>query len=210
MSAEHVETIVPATGSSPATRTLFGYLTETHPRLDRVQNAISGVCAAVSAIAIVVMTLLTGVEVVARAFFDTPLGWNIGLTEQYLMMSMAFFGTVTAYRSGAHVAVVTLFERFPSMVRKGLLILTYVIVLTALCWLMFSGTNAAVFSFVTDEAPAPGMSELALPTWWWKSIIPAAAALGSVVVTIDLYRELSSPLTTVVTDYEPGTLPEGE
>lgn len=210
MSAERVETIVPAPGSSPARRTLFGYLTETHPRLDRVQNAISGICAAISAVAIFVMALLTGVEVAARALFDTPLGWNIGLTEQYLMMAMAFFGTVTAYRSGAHVAVVTLFERFPAPARKCLLILTYVIVLYALFWLMYSGAGAAVFSFSTDEAPAPGMSELALPTWWWKSIIPTAAALGAVVVAIDLYREITSPLSTVVTDYEPGTTPEGD
>lgn len=202
------DTILRRPGITPARRTLYGYLTEDHPKLDRFQNAISAFCAAIACIAIVIIAALTTIEVFTRTFFDAPLGWNVGLVEQYLMMAIAFFGTVTAYRAGAHVAVVTIFEKFGEPVKKLLLILAYLIILTGLVLLIYSGIKAAAFSFSTNEMPPPGMAELPWPTWWWKTIIPVAATLGLIVVLIDLYRELTSPLTWVVTDYEPGLITE--
>lgn len=204
MSDSVPEVVVPRSGITPARRTACGYITDDHPRLDRIQNSISAFCAVVAGIAIVVIATLTTVEVVTRNFFASPLGWNVGLVEQYLMMAIAFFGTVTAYRSGAHVAVVTLFEKASEPARKLLLVLTYLIVLAGLALLIYSGIQAAQFSFVTNEMPPPGMAELPWPTWWWKSIIPVAASLGFVVVAIDLFREITAPLTRLVTDYEPG------
>lgn len=203
------EAIVYQKGETPAKHTLFGHITEDHPRLDRVQNAISGLCGVLSAGAIVIIAALTTIEVVARVGFGSPLGWNVGVVEQYLMMTIAFFGTVTAYRSGAHVAVVTIFERLPNPARKLLLVLAYVIILVSLALLIYSGTRAAHFAYTTGQRPPPGMSELSLPSWWWKSIIPVASSLGFVVVAIDLYRELTSPLRTVCTDYEAAHAVEG-
>lgn len=201
--------IVPQRGSTPALSTVFGYVTDDHPRLDKVQNGISAFCAAIACAAIVIIAGLTVLEVITRTLFDSPLGWNVGFVEQYLMMAVAFFGTVTAYRAGAHVAVVTIFEKTPPVVRKFLLIMTYLIIITGLVLLAYSGARAAHFSFITDEMPPPGMAELPWPTWWWKAIIPISSVLGMIVVVIDLYRELTAPLTSVVTDYEPGILPEG-
>ena len=71
------EVIVHQSGSTPARRTLFGYRTGDHARLDAVQNAISAVCAVIAGAAIVVIGALTTVEVATRTFFDTPLGWNV-------------------------------------------------------------------------------------------------------------------------------------
>ncbi len=208
MSQQTLETIVPRPGATPARRTTFGYVTSDHPTLDTVQNGISAFCATVSGAAIVAITTLTVLEVFTRTVFSAPLGWNVGFVEQYLMMAVAFFGTVTAYRSGAHVAVVTIFEKMPETVRKVLLLLAYLVILTGLVLLVYSGARAAHFSFITEEMPPPGMAELPWPTWWWKTIIPVASSLGIVVVAIDLYRELTAPRTRVVTDYEPGTTPE--
>lgn len=199
---DYPETIFYPEGESAAQRTTFGYVTLDHPRLDRVQNTISAICAVISAVAIATLMVLTTVEVIARAAFNSPLGWNVGFVEHYLLMSIAFFGTVTAYRSGAHVAVVSIFERLPPAARKILMVLAYLLVLVSLALLVYSGARAAHFSFITGQASPPGMAELSWPTWWWKSIIPVAASLGLVVVTIDLYRELTSRLGRVSTDYE--------
>ncbi|WP_024792929.1 TRAP transporter small permease [Tomitella biformata] len=209
MSTQVLETIVHAEGRGAGQRTTFGYLTPDHPRLDRFQNGISAFCAAISGIAVVLIALLTVAEVVARVLFSTPLGWNVGFVEQYLMMAIAFFGTVTAYRSGAHVAVTSIFEKTPVIARKMLLIVAYIVIILGLVFFIYSGTRAANFSFITDEAPPPGMADLSWPTWWWKSIIPVAAILGLIVVAIDLFRELTAPLKDVVTDYEAGEIPEG-
>lgn len=203
------ETIVHAPGGGTAKRTLFGYETTEHPSLDKVQNAISAFCAAIAAIAVALITVLTVTEVFTRTIANKPLGWSVGFVEQYLMMAIAFFGTVTAYRAGAHVAVFTIFERLPNLARKLLLILTYLILLITLGFLTYSGAAAAQFAFSINDAPPPGMAELPWPTWWWKAIIPVACSLGFIVVAIDLVRELIAPLSTVATDYEPGDSLEG-
>lgn len=202
------ESIVHRPGQTPARRTLFGFVTPDHPGMDKVQNAISGLCAIIASAAIAIIAVLTTAEVVSRTGFGAPLGWNVGFIEQYLMTAIAFFGTVTAYRTGAHVAVVTIFERLPEPVRKLLLVLTYLILLLGLVLLTYSGTRATDFAFTTGQQPMPGQADLPWPTWWWKAIIPAAASLGIVVVLIDLFKELASPLRVVGTDYDPDHVAE--
>lgn len=187
-----------------AQRTMFGYVTEDHPRLDRVQNAISGVCGVIAAGSILAIVILTLSEVIARTLFSSPQSWSVAFIEQYLMTATAFFGIVTAYRSGAHVAVVSLFGKLRPTAKKILLIFAYVVVLFGMLAIGLAGFTAAAFSMVSGETPVPGSSELALPSWLWRSMVPLSMALGIVVVFIDLVRELKAPWTGPVTDYEPG------
>lgn len=167
---------------------------------ERVQDAVSGLCAVLAGFSLVAIAVLTVLEVAARTLASAPLGWNVALVEQYLMTSMAFFGLVTAYRAGAHIAVVTLYERFRAPVRKALHVLALVLLLGSLGWLAVAGIDTALFSFRTGEAPVPGSAELPLPTWWWKSIMPLGAVLGFVVVLIDLVRELTENPREPVTE----------
>jgi len=64
-----------------AHRTTFGYLTEDHPKLDRIQNAISAACGAAAAAAVLGIAVLTLWEVLCRTFFREPQGWVPGLIE---------------------------------------------------------------------------------------------------------------------------------
>lgn len=187
-----------------ARRTPVGYLTEDHPRLDRVQNSISWICGGIAAVAIIVIVLLTLFEVAARTFFDAPQGWSVALIEKYLMTASAFFGIVTAYRGGSHIAVVTFYERFRPATRKALLILAYIVVLIGMAAIGVAGLTAAAFSLMSGEGPVPGSSELIIPSWLWRSIVPASMFLGMVIVAIDLFRELTSPWDGPSTDYDPG------
>lgn len=190
-------------GPGTAVETTTGFRTEEHPRLDRVQNSISGVCAALAGAALVIITALTVAEVVLRGLFDQPLGWNVGLVEQYLMTAMAFFGMITAYRTGAHIAVSTLHGRMPGRARKLTILLGQLVIAIALGWLLVAGLDSAAFALSTGEQPVPGSADLPWPSWWWKSIMPLAAALGLIVVLLDLYRELTSPWSAPSTDYAP-------
>lgn len=188
---------------STAVETTTGFRTDEHPRLDRVQNSISGSCATLAGASLVAITALTVVEVVTRGVFNRPLGWNVGFVEQYLMMAMAFFGIITAYRTGSHIAVSTLHARLPGPARKLAILLGELIIAFSLGWLLVAGVDSAVFSLSTGEQPVPGSADLPWPSWWWKSIMPIAAALGLVVVLIDLYRELTAPWHAASTDYAP-------
>lgn len=187
-----------------AERTEFGYLTESHPRLDRVQNTISAICGYAAAAAIIIIVVLTLSEVVLRTFFNAPQGWTVAFIEKYMMTVIAFFGMVTAYRSGAHIAVATLFNKFPNRVRKVFLVLSHALVLLGMLAIGIAGVSSASFSFVTGEGPVPGAGELLWPSWIWRSFVPTAMILGSVLVAIDIYRELVAPIDMVATDYDPG------
>lgn len=187
-----------------AQRTRFGYLTDDHPTLDRVQNAISAVCGTIAGVAVVAITVLTLAEAIGRSVFDAPLGWSVAFIEQYLLTAAAFFGLVTAYRGGAHVAVISLYEKARPPVQKALLVFAYLVVLVGLIAIGYAGLQGTLFAIDSGEAPVPGSSELGLPSWMWRSFVPMAALLGIVVVAIDLYRELTSPWTGPTTDYDPG------
>ncbi|MEU4596049.1 TRAP transporter small permease [Nocardia sp. NPDC023988] len=191
-----------------AQRTMFGYRTEQHPGLDRVQNGISAVCGVIAGIAIVAIVALTLVDVVLRTFFSVTLGWAVAFIEMYLLTIVAFFGLVTAYRSGAHVAVTSLFYRLGVRLRKVLLILAYLVLLIGMGALLTAGIEGLVFAIAIDEGPIRGSSELLIPGWVMRAILPVSMVLGMIVVLIDLIRELIAPWTILATDYDPGDTTE--
>lgn len=198
------ETIVHPFRQGSAERVTFGYKTEDHPQLDRVQNGISAVCGVIAGVSIVSIAVLTLIDVASRTLFSAPLGWTVAFIEQYLLTAGAFFGIVTAYRSGAHVAVVSIFNTLQPTARKVLLVTAYVITFAGMLALAFTGLSATLFSISTGESPVPGSSELVIPSWIWRSIVPTSMFLGAAVVAIDLGRELFSPWSRTTTDYDPG------
>ena len=101
-----------------AERSKYGYQTQDHPGFDKIQNTISAVCAWIASTAILGLALVTLAEGIAREFFSSPLGWNISVTERYLLPITAFFGLVTTYRTGTHIAVESLFSKFAPKVQK--------------------------------------------------------------------------------------------
>lgn len=182
-------------------RTLFGYRTDRHG-LDRIQNTISAVCGVVAVGAVATMLALTLVEVLMRTAFDSPIAWTVGFIENYLLPAAAFFGIVTAYRSGAHVAVVSLFDRQPETIRKALLVISYLVILIGLGAIAWFGTEATIYSADIGEGPVPGGADLLIPSAVMRAIVPTAVLLGFVVVALDLFRELSSSWSAAVTDYD--------
>jgi TRAP-type C4-dicarboxylate transport system permease small subunit len=201
-----IDTIVHPFRQGAAERTRFGYLTDAHPRLDRLQNTISMVCGIIAALAIVTMVVLTLVDVSARLLFHSPLGWTVSFIETHLMLAAAFFGIVTAYRSGAHVAVTSLYNRFPPTAQKVLMLTSHLTVATGFGALFYAGLQNTLFAVETNQWPFPGSSELMIPTAVWKAYVPISAALGLVLVLIDLGRELAAPWNRPNTDYDPGDL----
>lgn len=185
-------------------KTTFGYLTRDYPTLDRVQNAISALCGVIAGLSVVAMGVLTLIEVFSRTLLRAPVAWVPGFIEQPLMVAAAFFGLVTAYRSGAHVAIVSLFNRFSEPIQKVLLIFSYLVIIGCVTALMVSGWRAMAFSMQINEIMPPGMAELSVPMWIWKAIVPLSMALANIVVLIDLFREMITPWGSARTNYEPG------
>ncbi|MEJ6020379.1 TRAP transporter small permease [Corynebacterium sp. H113] len=187
-----------------AKRTMFGFVTDDYPMLHKVQNAISAICALFAGLAIVLSGALTILEVFMRSVLSKPLGWNIGFSERYLMVAIAFFGLVTAYRSGAHIAVASLFGKFPKRMQKVLMLVAQTIVAAIFLTLFISGWQTTAFSISINEQIPPGMAELPWPSWTWKAMVPLGSFFGLVVTMIDIFRELTTSWSVPATDYEPG------
>lgn len=171
--------------------------------LRRTQVAITIAAFAISALLLTLMAALTGVEVFMRYFFAKPLGWNVNFTEQYLMVGLAFFGITVAYRTGAHVAVASVYDRFPPRTKKAILVLSQAVIIAAALPILINGAVAAGFAFELNETPAVGGSELPISYGLWKSMVPIGGALLVITVLIDLLRELFSPWNTPLTEVAP-------
>lgn len=200
----HPSTIVHLDDLGHAEPTPFGFRTEDSPRLDRFQNTVSGVCGWIAGIAVIVLGILTCAEVFMRAAFHSPLGWNVSVTEKYLIPVIAFFGLVTAYRTGSHIAVTSLFAKFPPRVRKVALLVIHLIVLVVLVVALIAGWNIMMVAYDLGQEILPGLADVTTPDWTFRAIMPVSAALGIVIVGIDVYRELTSPWDHPYTDYDPG------
>ena len=186
-----------------AKRTMFGYTTDDHPQLDGIQNGLSMIAGLIAGACLTALVVLTCIEVVARLVFDEPLGWNVAFTEKYLLVGCAFFGIVTAYRSGAHVAVTSVYEKFPFPVRKGLMLVTHVLVVVIFALVAWFGLQATLSAIELDEVPPIGSTELSVPEWVWKSFVPVASAMALIIAAIDLAREILASPSVIGTDYEP-------
>lgn len=191
-------------GGGHAERTSFGYITKEHPGLDRIQNGISFAAGMIAGLSIVTMAVLTCVEVFSRLVIGQPLGWNVAFTERYLLVAGAFFGIVTAYRAGAHVAVASIFSTLPFNVRKILQLATHTIVAIIFALLFWYGLQATLNSAQMGEIPPVGATELSIPEWIWRSFVPLGSAMAFIIAVIDLYREITSRWSVIATDYDPG------
>lgn len=196
--------------SGSARRSSFGYETDDHPGLDKIQNAISFVAGIIAGAAIVLMVVITCLEVFSRVVLGQPLGWNVSFTERYLLTGGAFFGIVTAYRTGAHVAVTSIFGALPFSIQKTLLIATHMIVAIIFALLFWFGLQAALSAALLGEIPPKGATELSIPEWIWRSFIPLGSIMAFVIAVIDLYREITAPWGELATDYDPGDLTGAE
>lgn len=185
-------------------RTTFGFITNDYPMLHKLQNAISGICAIIAAAAVVISGVLTILEVFMRAVLKSPLGWNIGFSERYLMVAIAFFGLVTAYRTGPHIAVASLFGKFAPPVQKILMIVAELIIAATFLLLFLAGIEATSFSISIGERVPPGMADIPWASWTWRVMIPISALMGLIVVLIDIFREVTTSWSKPSTDYEPG------
>ena len=204
------ETIVHTDSGGNARITLFGYETADHPRLDKVQNAMSGVCAWIAGIATVLLTVLTAASVISRELFSEPMAWTVSATEKYLLPTIAFFGMVTAYRTATHIAVTSIFDKLGSRVQKVALVVIHVIVLLVLVALLIGGGIMALDAYRFGFHILPGSADLATADWTWRIIVPISALFGTVVVALDLYREIVTPWDRPYTNYEPGLSPGEE
>lgn len=89
-----------------------------------------------AAAALIAMTVLTGVDVILRYFFHSPILGSYELTEYFMVVLVAFSITYTAVE-GSHVEIEMLMTRLPKKVQSVTAIITNLMGLglwVLICW----------------------------------------------------------------------------
>lgn len=144
---------------------------------------ISRVAGLVAALCLAGMVLVVVTAIVAR-----PFGHLVPSSDEittFLMVGMAFFGFVYAYREGAHVRVDTLFRCLPAGAKNVLEILSHGAAATlALTLAIYSGEltrQAYVFNDLSEGL-------LAIPMWIPMIAMPIGFALFALALAYDAIR----------------------
>lgn len=167
-------------------------LDEPRTPLDRIYSGIATVSQYITFVAIIAMMVVMVVEVFMRYLVQQPLGWNISLIENVLMPGLVFLGLPYAYSVGAHVAAELVYDRLGP---KSRLVLDWLgRLLLALCavLLIVAGTQIAITTFMTGEAPPPLSSEVLIPAWTWRTFLPLGALMMLLLLVIDAIRPSQS------------------
>lgn len=146
-------------------------------------NLISRVAGLVAALCLAGMVLVVIAAIVAR-----PFGRLVPSSDEittFLMVGMAFFGFVYAYREGAHVRVDTLFCFLPAGTKHVLEILSHsAAAALALALTIYSGEltrQAYIFHDLSDGL-------LAIPMWIPMIAMPIGFALFALALAYDGIR----------------------
>lgn len=126
-------------------------------------------CAAVCALCVAVMVMLTGAQIVCRLWF-TALSWSEELTR-YLLVWSTFLGASCVYRRAGHINVTVIQSLFPKLGRQTLQTLCHV-----LCGIFF--TLAVLYGIDYMGMQSRQLSAaLRIPMSWVYLAIPVGCGL---------------------------------
>lgn len=161
---------------------------EARSSMDRVYSGIASTSMYLTFLAIMTMMIVMIAEVFMRYVVGQPLGWNISLIENILMPGLVFIGLPYAYSVGAHVAAELIYDRVPESwktlfdwIRRALLIL-------CLSLLTYAGAAITIKALLDGSIPPPHSSQVYVPTWTWRALLPVGALSMLVLVVIDIVR----------------------
>lgn len=157
---------------------------------DRVYNAIAAGSRYATYLTIIAMLLVMCAEVVMRYLAGSPLGWNISLIEKVLLPGMVFLGLPWSYAIGAHVTADMVYDRLPASARSVCRLVTFVLLVACAAMLTYAGARLAIDAYELGSIPPPLSSQLPIPTWIWRSLMPLGSALMIVLLLIDARRFL--------------------
>jgi TRAP-type C4-dicarboxylate transport system permease small subunit len=104
-----------------------------------------------------IMTLIVGANVWMRYVLRTSILWSEELTI-YLMIWASFLATAMAFRKGEHVAFTIIQNWLPWKVRRYVILLNQMVILTFLAVMVYYGTQYAIINWL-QQTPALRISK---------------------------------------------------
>lgn len=161
--------------------------------LERLLALISNILLAVAGLAITVMMIHVGADIVAKAVFNRPIVATLEIVAWYYMVATVFLPVAYIQVRKKHL-LVELFTRNMSPARLALLegvvaVLTFVYV-TTLAYLTF---EHAVETTIAGEVQDATFFDL--PTWPARWLLPIAFGTMALVLILQAVRDLTYGIT---------------
>ena len=140
---------------------------------DRYLKWLDMALAAVAAMAIFAMMLITALDVVMRYAFNAPLEWVFDLTTHYLLIAGFFLGLSYALRMNHHICVDFFARRLPPRFYHPFLAVGSLAAGFVFAWVASLGAQEAFLSWANGDVM---FGAVIWPTWPGKAVIPLGMA----------------------------------
>ncbi|WP_173894018.1 TRAP transporter small permease [Uliginosibacterium sp. TH139] len=119
----------------------------------KAMDAVYWLCIWIAGLAMVVMTLVIPVQVVARKWFDSGLSWPEPMALM-CMIIFTFVGSAAAYRAGSHIAVTMLTDRLPPQGKYIFARIVDLLMALVALFVIVYGTDRVLFFMETGQTLA--------------------------------------------------------
>jgi TRAP-type C4-dicarboxylate transport system permease small subunit len=122
----------------------------------RINDRLYQFCIWVSAISIVVMSIIIPWGIFARYVLGTGSRWPEPVAI-LLMVLFTFLGSAVSYRAGAHIAVAMLTDRLPEGVARPLRVVIHLLMLSVALFMLYYGTTLCIGTWHQTIGELPWM-----------------------------------------------------
>jgi TRAP-type C4-dicarboxylate transport system permease small subunit len=146
-----------------------------------IGDSIAWACSWCATVALAVIVVVNGSNVVGRYIFGASIAWAEELML-YLMILVVFAGCVTVSWRGVHIQIDALIARFPPQLRAIVGIFIAVMTAGLMITVAYFGFNTVSLLFAFDQRS----DALELPMWIPQSVVAGGLALSSLVIFLRL------------------------
>lgn len=137
----------------------------------------------ISGMAFIILVFITFMGVIYRYALSNPIIW-LEEVQLVCMVFIVYFGISSAVRSGSHVAIDMVVDRFPENTRRIIEIIIWCIIMIVLGYLFIQSRKIVLQMFQRDRAT----NILKIPYWLVYGSVPAGCILTMINFSIEYYH----------------------
>jgi TRAP-type C4-dicarboxylate transport system permease small subunit len=156
--------------------------------VERIGDGLANICLAIAGVALIVIVVINGANVVARYVLRSPFSWAEELML-FLMILSVCAGAVTVTWRNLHIRIDTFVDRMPFLARRATLVIGSLISIAVIAIVtLHSGRIVALLRTLDQRSDA-----LSAPSWIPQSFLTIALATIALIIAVKLATSLLDP-----------------
>lgn len=149
---------------------------------ERLGNSIAHYCGLIGAVALAIIVVINGANVVGRYFFGQPLPWAEELML-YLMIFVVFVGAAVATWRGVHIGIDALVTRLPFAAQRLAHIAMSLLAIVILLTVARAGYSTVSMLYAFDQRS----DALEAPMWIPQSFVVGGLVLSAALIALRFF-----------------------